>query len=160
MTRSLVLAGLALAVLTGRAPAQGKTQMYAGWKKASDGRYYCEYLYKSKKDDSAYKKQYVIYDPKDPKWVYWSNPASNPDNKTGKDVYWARCPTKAHPTLGKQVQAGKDIWSMLPDGKKPNKYEDLRDADFGPPKEMSPPVPGSSDGRSIPCPPDPPDLPK
>ena len=158
MTRLLCLTGLALVVAAPAAAADG--QFYTPWKKAADGRYYCEYLYKSTVTETTYKTQYVFFDPKDPQWVYWANPGTNPDNKSGKDKYWGRCPTKAHPTLGKLIKEGKDVWSVLPDDKKKERFADLKDADFPPAKVMAPPVPGSKDGRTIACPTDPPDLPR
>ena len=156
-----VLAVLVLAAAAHTASAQ--SQRYdEPWKKAADGRYFIEYLYKSKPTDRAFKKQYVFYDRKDPHWVYWVNPKSNPDNKSGKDSYWARCPTKANPTWGKAIKAGKDVWSILPAADRVNEFAGLKRAKFPEDKEMAPPVPGAAPGdkRTIPCPPDPPDLPK
>jgi hypothetical protein len=154
----MLLTGFAVLALAQSAAAQN--QVYGKWATASDGRRYCEYLYKSTPDARAYKKQYVFFDPRDPHWVYWANPANNPDNKSGKDSYWARCPTKAHPKLGQLIKDGKDVWSILPPDKRVSRFADLNKAAFPEAKVMSPPIPGSMDGRTIDCPPDPPDLPK
>lgn len=153
----LLMSGAAVLVLS--LPAVAQTQKYGSWKRATDGRMYCEYYYKSTANADAFKYQYVFFDPKDPHWVYWANPKTNPDNKSGKESYWARCPTKAHPTLGKLIKEGKDVWSILPPDSRVSRYEDLKKADFPEAKVMSPPVPGSTDGRTIACPTDPPDLP-
>ena len=45
MFRTILLAGFAFLVLSQSAPAQ--SQSYGKWSRASDGRYYCEYYYKS-----------------------------------------------------------------------------------------------------------------
>jgi hypothetical protein len=156
--RLLTIVGLASATTA----AQAEDQMYGQWSYSqSKGYFYCSYLYKSDPGDSAFKKQYVIYAPKkDQYWVYWCNPKDNPDNKAGVDKYWGRCPTKAHPKLGKLVKEGKDVWSILPPDKRKSRLGDLVEADFPEAKVMAPPVPGSTDPkRTIPCPPDPPDLP-
>ena len=164
MIRTMLLAGFAFLLLGETASAQ--TQYYGKWKKSSDGRYYCDYYYKSTPAATAYKKQYVIYNPKDPNWVYWSNPKDNPDNAKKVDSYWARCPTKLHPTYGKDIKAGKDIWSILPADKRPSEYAKINAADFPEPKVMSPPIPGEGAKGTIECPPDvvasldPLDLPK
>jgi hypothetical protein len=165
MIRTMILAGCAALLLCGQASAQ--QQYYGKWKKSSDGRYYCDYYYKARPADAAYKKQYVIYSPKDPHWVYWANPKDNPDNAKGADSYWARCPTKYHPTYGQQIKAGKDIWCILPADKRPAEFAKLNAADFPEPKVMSPPIPGAPNGGgTIACPPDvepaldPADLPK
>jgi hypothetical protein len=160
-TTAMVVLGALLAAGTagGQRPP---SQYYTKWTKDSTGRWYCQYVYKSKVTDRAYKTQYVFWNPKDPTWVYWANPKTNPDNKTGADKYWGRCPTKAHPKFGKLIKQGKDVWSILPPGKRPSRMADLREGDFPLAKEMAPPVPGAPPGdrRTIPCPTDPPDLPK
>lgn len=158
MFRTLLLAGFVL--LVQGQPASAQRQSYGKWTRASDGRHHVPYYYKSSPSATSYKKQYVFFDPKDPHWVYWSNPANNPDNKSGKDSYWARCPTRAHPTYGKLIAQGKDVWSILPPGKRVTRHADLQGAAFPEAKVMSPPIPGATDGITIPCPPDPPDLPK
>jgi hypothetical protein len=149
-----LLAGLIL--LAGgrdtRAQNRGKRQYYeARWHyDAGKGYHYKRYYYKPRVSDAKYKVQYIIYKPKRTKqFVYWYNPE--------KKVYWARCATIHHPTLGKQVKAGKDLWSFLPDGKKKAGLDNIEEGDFGPVKNTSPPIPGSSDGATIDCPP--PDLP-
>ena len=153
MIRTLFLTGFAVLLLGDTAAAQ--QQKYGQWKKSNDGRYYCDYLYKSKPADAAYKKQYVFYNPKDPHWVYWVNPKDNPDNRKQVDSYWARCPTKLHPTYGKQIRAGKDIWCILPAAKRPAEFAKIDAADFPEPKVMSPPIPGEGAEGSIACPTDP-----
>jgi hypothetical protein len=159
MKRAALLA-LACSMMLG-VKVFGADQDYQGWRYSSaKGYYYCRYLYKSNSGDRSYKEQFVIFNPKDPNWVYWCNPADNPDNKSGKPKFWARCPTKAHPEFGKLVKKGKDIWAILPDEKKKSRLADLVEADFPKAKEMAPPIPGSKDPkRTITCPPDPPNLP-
>jgi hypothetical protein len=139
----------------------GADQEYQGWRYSSDKKYYyCRYLYKSNNGDRAFKEQFVIFNLKDPTWVYWCIPADNPDNKSGKPKFWGRCPTKANPTFGKLVKQGKDIWSILPDEKKKSRLGDLIEEDFPKAKEMARSIPGSKDPkRTITCPPDPPNLP-
>ena len=68
---------------------------------------------------------------------------------------WARCPTKLHPTYGKQIRAGKDIWCILPAAKRPAEFAKIDAADFPEPKVMSPPIPGEGAEGSIACPTDP-----
>src|SRR5258708_312640 len=145
MLRIIALTGLAVLVIGG--PVSAQDQSYGSWARSADGRWYCSYFYKSNSGDSSYKKQYVFYDPKDPCWVYWANPKDNPDNKSGKDKYWARCPTKAHPKLGQLVKEGKDVWSLLPDDKKPSRFADLNDGDFPPSTISCPPIPGQKDPK-------------
>jgi hypothetical protein len=105
----------------------------------------------------------VVYDPKDPDWVYWMNPPTNPYNKKGEKVYWARCPTKANPAFGKLIKDGKDVWSILPAANRQTDFARLKNADFPEPQVMSPPMPNQDNPkRGIPCPPspDPRDLPE
>jgi len=153
---------VACVVLVG-GPVSGaeQEQSYTSWRySTAKAYYYCHYYYKSNAGDMAYKEQFVIFNPKDPHWVYWCNPANNPDNKSNEPKFWGRCPTKAHPTLGKLVKQGKDVWSVLPDNKKKARLGDLKEADFPEAKVMAPPIPGSRDPkRTITCPPDPPNLP-
>jgi hypothetical protein len=121
------------------------------WKYQRDKKYYTKtYHYRPKRSVTKYRHQYVIYKPmKSKSWVYWYNPE--------KKKYWARCPTKYHPTYGARVKAGKDYWSTLPEAKKKHNLDDVSDDDWGKVQENSPPVPGSDDGATIQCPPS--DLP-
>ena len=105
MFRSLLLAGFVLLVWGQVAEAQ--SQSYGKWTRAADGRHYVPYYYKSTPTATAFKKQYVFHDPKDPHWVYWSNPANNPDNKSGKDSYWARCPDGNHAAIRASLRSGR-----------------------------------------------------
>jgi hypothetical protein len=161
MKRFASLAVACSALLGGAALGAQPDQSYTGWKySAAKGYYYCHYYYKSNEGDAAYKEQFVIYTPKDPNWVYWCNPANNPDNKSGQPKFWGRCPTKANPTFGKLVKEGKDVWSVLPDDKKKSRLADLVEADFPKAKVMAPRIPGAKDPKwTITCPPDPPNLP-
>jgi hypothetical protein len=152
---------VACSALMGGAVFGEEEQSYTRWTYSeAKGYYYCRYYYKSDPGAVAYKEQFVIFNPRDKDWVYWCNPADNPDNKTSKPVFWGRCPTKANPTWGKAVKEGKDVWSILPNDKKKSRLADLVEADFPRAKVMAPPIPGSKDlKRTITCPPDPPNLP-
>jgi len=152
---------ISLIMLVHNGPLLAQDQKFGEWRKSPDGRCYCVYLYKSKPSDAAFKKQYLIYHPKDPDWIYWVNPKSNPDNKSGADSYWARCPTKANPKFGKMIEQGKDIWSILPAGRRQAAFAKLNVNDFPEAEVMMPPVPGTTDGkRTIPCPPEAPTVAK
>ncbi len=155
------LAVVGIALLNGAASAADPDQFYKEWRYSdAKGYYYCEYYYKSNAGDVAFKQQYVIFNPKDPNWLYWCNPVDNPDNKSGEAKFWARCPSRVNPKFGKLVKEGKDIWSVLPNDKKKARLGDLKDSDFPEAKEIAQPIPGSKDPkRTIPCPPDPPNLP-
>lgn len=124
-----------------------KRQEYTGWRYDKVKKYhYREYRYLERAGDKAYKRQYVIYKPQRTKhYVYWFNPE--------KKVYWARCATVNHPRLGNQVKMLKDFWGMLPNEKKKDSLDAIREGDFGPDRQMSPPIPGSGDGATIECPP-------
>jgi hypothetical protein len=161
MNRVALFAIACSALSSATALGADSDQSYSRWRYSeAKGYYYCQYLYKSNSGDVAYKEQLVIFNPKDPKWVYWCLPADNPDNKSDKPKLWGRCPTKAHPDFKKLVKAGKDIWSLLPDDKKKTRLVDLDEGDFPKAKEMAKAIPGSRDPkRTIACPPDPPNLP-
>lgn len=161
MRRTFILIGLTL-LFGNRALAQDQYYVNRWQKDGANNRWYCEYHYKPT-PTSKEGVQYIVYDPKDPHWVYWLNPAANVHNAKGQKVYWARCPTKYHPTLGKQVAQGTDYWSILPPEKRTSDFTKLNNADFPNAKEMHPPVPNApaTDKRTIPCPPNlPDDLPK
>jgi hypothetical protein len=156
----LAVAALVLASLAGsQARAPAKRQYYDSkwsYKKASadkpksGGYYYKQYHYKPTPSYKGYKQQYVVYKPQqDKNYVYWYNPAPE------KKVYWARCPTKNHPTYGKQVKAGKDYWSLAKNKK--NSLNDVKNNDFGEVTQNAPPIPESKDNAKIACPPS--DLP-
>lgn len=113
--------------------------------------HYKEYHFKVKKTDTVYKKQVVVYKPTHSKhYVYWYNP----DTKK----YWARCPTVNHPTYGKDVQKGKDYWSIAHQDKRTDSIDDMKEDCYGKTEEKSPPVPQCDDGEKIQCPPT--DLPR
>jgi hypothetical protein len=157
MSRTLLFACVALLTAAGTSNAQD--QKYEPWKKGTDGRWFREYHYKSDPGDTGYKKQYVFWNPKDPNWVYWANPKTNPDNDSGQDKYWARCPTRHHPKFGAQVKMNVDIWCILPKDKRPSRSADLKEEDFPEAELKSPPIPKSKDPkRTITCVPD--DLPE
>lgn len=124
-------------------------QYYSGWRK-TDKFYYRYYYFKAARDDARYKYQYVIFRQKTPEWVYWYNPATK--------KYWARCPTREHPKYGKDIRAGKDLWSTLDAEFRKDNLNDIADKDFGKVENTSPPIPGSKDKQPIDCPPS--DLPK
>jgi hypothetical protein len=108
--------------------------------------HYKTYYYKPRPTDTTYKQQIVVYKPTRTKnFVYWYNP----DTKK----YWARCPTVNHPTYGASVRRGEDYWSMLPNDRKAASLDSIREDYFGPIQKTSPPVPYSSDGAHIACPP-------
>ena len=156
MLRAVAITGLVVLLVGMAYQAPPAASPYGKWQKDTPtGRYYCEYHYRpSDKDPVGV--HYVVYDPHDPGWVYWLNTPDNPYNKKGEKSYWARCPTRANPTFGKQIREGKDLWSILPPEKRKSEFTSLRKDDFPEPKEMSPPVPNQDNPkRVIPCPPDP-----
>jgi hypothetical protein len=153
--RLFLVAGLVAAAGPGLTQAQtaSQRQFYSAWRfSQSKGYYFCSYYYKVEKTDVAYKEQYVIYKPSRTKeWVYWYNPETK--------KYWARCATKFHPTLGDDVKKGADIWCILPDRAKKAALAEVDDKDFPEAVNKAPVIPGSTDGKTVYCPPDPPNLP-
>ena len=118
-------------------------QYYSGWRQAPQY-YYRFYFFKPKPTDTVYHYQYVIWKPQRTReWVYWYSPKAK--------KYWARCPTRENRTYGKQVLAGKDLWSLLPDEFRRDNLNNIKDEHFGEVREGAPPIPESEDKRPIDC---------
>ena len=145
---AIVLATTLVATVLADEPPPPR-QYYSSWRK-TEKFYYRYYYFKPARNDARYKYQYVIFKQKTPEWVYWYNPTTK--------KYWARCPTRNHPMYGKEIAAGKDLWSLLPDEFRRDNLNDIKDEQFEKVENKSPPIPGSKDSQSIDCPPS--DLPK
>jgi hypothetical protein len=115
-------------------------QYYGSWNKhASAGYYYRYYYYKPEPSYAGYRHHYAIYYPSQPKYVYFYNPYQK--------AYWGRCPTTFD---------GKEAYSMLSEGERKGKLEDIPETAFPKPGPM-PKIPEATDNMKMELPPD--DLP-
>ena len=142
----IVLAVAAGGLLLAPAVAQGPRQQYSSWQYNEKGKYYySKYEYKADPRASSYSHQYVLYYKDDPKlknWVYYYNPTT--------EKVWARYPTTNHPDYKTGVQAGKELWSVLPKEKQAKSVYDIsNDAYPKPSGDVCPYIPECKDKSQI-----------
>jgi hypothetical protein len=143
---ALTVGGLMLAPSFAQAPRQ----QYSKWEYNAEKKYhYSKFEYKADPKAATYTHQYVLYYKDDPKlknWVYYYNPAT--------EKVWARYPTVEHPTYGKDVKAGKEMWSILPKEKQAKSVYDIpAEAYPAPSAKVCPTIPECKDGCQIALPP-------
>src|SRR5262249_52115542 len=115
----------------------GYRQFYSSWREAPDrGYYYRHYYFKPDRDDAEYTSHYVIFDPNRPNYLYYFNPQTQ--------TYWGRYALQ---------QEGEPRYSLLPEGKRKPRLDQIPESAFPAPGPM-PPVPGTEDVTMLPPPPD------
>jgi len=129
-------------------PAQNKIlarQRYSGWHHGQGSNYYDRsYCFRANANDADEQCQTVILKDDDRGWMYFYDP------KTG--FWWARCATIENRKVGSE--RCKELWEEIA-------AKDLKKAALadGPPRDgwisrdSAPPIPGSSDGVVMGCPP-------
>ena len=155
MSRNVIVFGLAFIVCAGMAGAQGTAprQIYSPWQYNQDkGYHYRKFEYKTSPQDATYKHEYVIYHQADPKkqinnhWVYFYNPTT--------EKIWARYPTVNHPQYGKDAQAGREVWSVLPVAERKKDVHEIDQKKWPvPPVKFCPTVPQCKDNCNLASPP-------
>jgi hypothetical protein len=150
----LVVIGAAAGSLSGQDRVATSRQFYTTWYKPADPNkqyFFRLYYYKPSDQDRAYRSQMVIYKPQRTKeWLYWYDP--------DKREFWARCATKFNQALQGRAASCKELWSVLPEGKRKAHINEVREEEFDAVQSLAPFIPGSRDQKRMDCPPT--DLPE